>query len=137
MRILLCTFTILLFASSIIAQDRFDEIDTNKDGYISWEEFQVAMPKLTKVAFDAINTSKSGKISREEWNNFQSSHGGMMHMGGSMGIGDENKIDPAHVSKMPMHPNSKESKQQCCPELDGKNPHMYMEKPLVKPPSKK
>lgn len=62
-----------------IATTRFEEIDTNNDGFISWEEFQVAMPNITRIAFDTIDSNKDGKISREEWEKFQHSHHKDMH----------------------------------------------------------
>lgn len=65
---------LVCFVSPVMAGSRFDDIDLNKDGYISWEEFQTVFPNLKKAAFDAIDTNKDGKISCEEWERFQKSH---------------------------------------------------------------
>lgn len=127
----------LLIASPVLADSRFDEIDTNKDGYISWEEFQVAMPKMTRAAFDAINTSRSGKISLEEWEKFQHSHQkntqGNMGMGmGGMGM----QMPPGHPEGMPtMSGEEKTMLKKQAPEEHSENKPYT--KPLVQPPSKK
>lgn len=67
-------YFLVWFVSPVMAGSSFNDIDLNKDGYISWEEFQIVFPNLKKAAFDAIDTNKDGKISYEEWERFQKSH---------------------------------------------------------------
>lgn len=70
--VVICFF--VWFVTPVVAGSCFDDMDINKDGYVSWEEFQIAFPDLKKAAFDAIDINKDGKISREEWENFQKLH---------------------------------------------------------------
>ncbi len=53
----------------------FDRADTNKDGYLNWEEFHAAFSSLKREAFDLIDTDKDGRISKDEWNAFRVGHG--------------------------------------------------------------
>ena len=50
----------------------FDVVDKNRDGYISWEEFQVVMKAwnledAARAAFDNFDKNKDGKLSRKEY----------------------------------------------------------------------
>ena len=56
-------------------EDRFDRMDANKDGKVSWEEFEAAMPQMRKSAFEAIDADKNGLIDRTEWDSFRKDHG--------------------------------------------------------------
>lgn len=56
------------------AAGRFLQMDTDGDGYASWEDFQRVFPKMQKGAFDSIDTDKDGKISMEEWAHFLAQH---------------------------------------------------------------
>ncbi len=57
------------------AQDRFAQMDTDKNGTVSWEEFSTAIPSMREQAFDSIDTDKNKAINREEWNTFSVGHG--------------------------------------------------------------
>lgn len=57
------------------AGDRFEAIDTDKNGSICRKEFCTAFPQMKDAAFDAIDSDKDGAISREEWEAFFDSHG--------------------------------------------------------------
>lgn len=56
------------------AAGRFLQMDTDGDGYASWEDFQRVFPKMQKGAFESIDTDKNGKISMEEWARFLEQH---------------------------------------------------------------
>ena len=50
----------------------FDVVDKNRDGYISWEEFQVKMKAwnledAARAAFDNSDKNEDGKLSRKEY----------------------------------------------------------------------
>ena len=51
----------------------FDVIDTNHDGFIQWDEFEmlfkiiVLKPETAKASFEMIDTNKDGVISKEEY----------------------------------------------------------------------
>ena len=47
--------------------ERFDQMDTNHDKSLSWEELSAARPNLSRNAFDIIDTSRDGTISLDEW----------------------------------------------------------------------
>lgn len=57
------------------ATDRFAEMDADKDGRVTWAEFEKAMPSMKKEAFDTIDANKDSAISREEWDGFRQNHG--------------------------------------------------------------
>lgn len=46
---------------------RFGECDTNKDGAVSYEEFQACASPEAKERFDAMDADKDGKVTREEF----------------------------------------------------------------------
>ncbi len=52
-------------------QDRFEKCDTNKDGFLSKEEFKACSkrmkPENVDKRFAAVDTDKDGKISKAEW----------------------------------------------------------------------
>lgn len=56
-------------------EDRFARMDTNNDGKVVWEEFEVAMPQMRKPAFETLDADKSGFIDRAEWESFRKDHG--------------------------------------------------------------
>lgn len=62
------------------APERFDVMDANKDGFLSWQEFSAAS-SMTRMAFDMLDADKDGRISRQEWEAFTKSHGGRMDSG--------------------------------------------------------
>lgn len=80
------------------APDKFAQMDTNKDGTVSWEEFRVTYPQMQQAAFDGIDANKDKSINREEWDAFLAQHsmgrantpGGM---GGGMGMPPKAKSD--------------------------------------------
>ncbi|MEG6550487.1 EF-hand domain-containing protein [Desulfocurvibacter africanus] len=55
----------------------FQDMDTNKDGQISLEEFQVRHPGMSQKDMTLIDTDGNGTISAQEWDKFRSAHGGM------------------------------------------------------------
>ncbi|MEG2172981.1 MAG: EF-hand domain-containing protein [Desulfovibrionaceae bacterium] len=72
------------------AEDKFAQMDTNKDGKITWEEFHTFYPQMQQAAFDSIDANKDKSLSREEWEAFMTQHSmGRANtpqgMGGSMG----------------------------------------------------
>lgn len=55
---------------------KFAAADTDKDKFLSKEEFAAAFPGLKPEAFDRIDKDRDGKISVEEWASFYMGHGG-------------------------------------------------------------
>lgn len=55
--------------------DRYDAMDTDKDGRVTWGEFEKAIPSMKKEAFDTIDANKDGALSRVEWDGFRQTHG--------------------------------------------------------------
>jgi len=56
-----------LFATAALAAaPTFQEADTNADGWVTPDEFAVAMPEATEADFAAIDTNGDGGISEEE-----------------------------------------------------------------------
>ena len=54
--------------------DKFSQMDTNKDGKVSREEFKAAFPNMREEAFVAIDKDGDGFISVDEWNGFMKDH---------------------------------------------------------------
>lgn len=89
-RTLLCMAALALplaLAANAHADDKFGQMDTNKDNKVSLEEFQAAYPKMQQAAFDGIDSNKDKSISHEEWDTFMAQHsmGRAGGMGGGMG----------------------------------------------------
>lgn len=64
--------------------DKFDQMDTNKDGKVTLEEFKAYFPNMREEAFAAIDKNGDKVIDRAEWDEFVANHSSG-HMGGSMG----------------------------------------------------
>ena len=64
--------------------DKFELMDTNKDGKVSYEEFKAYFPNMREEAFAVIDKDGDKAINRLEWDEFVSNHSSG-HMGGSMG----------------------------------------------------
>jgi hypothetical protein len=55
----------------------FLDIDTDKDGLLSFKEYQTAFPSQQKKGFDFLDTSKDGQLDKKEWQAFEEMHKGM------------------------------------------------------------
>lgn len=76
-----------LMASPAMADDKFVQMDTDKNGMVSWEEFHKYYPQMQKAAFEGIDANKDKTISHEEWDGFLAQHnmGRAGAPGGGMG----------------------------------------------------
>ncbi len=74
-RLLLSAMMVLCSASFAMADARFDAMDTDKNGTVSWEEFQAAMPQMRQPAFEAIDADSDGAMTGAEWDGFLGRHG--------------------------------------------------------------
>lgn len=52
-----------------------EEMDTNKDGNLSFEEFSDGQTQKLKSGFEMIDKDQNGVISSEEWDAFLEVHG--------------------------------------------------------------
>lgn len=85
-RLLLASAIILCSASFASADAKFDKMDTDANGSVSWEEFSATHPQMRKPAFQTIDANSDNAISHDEWHEFLSRHGaGGEGMGGGMG----------------------------------------------------
>lgn len=62
-------------------RDKFEEMDTNKDGKVVLEEFQAAFPNMKESAFVVIDKNGDGAIERVEWDEFLKGHAAGMKPG--------------------------------------------------------
>ena len=76
---------VLLLAVQAQADEKFTQMDKDGDGRVSWEEFQAAYSNMKRPAFDAVDTDKDGWISHEEWDSFRAAHAGARSSGGMGG----------------------------------------------------
>lgn len=61
----------------------FDEMDTDKSGTLSFEEFKAVFPSTSQAGFGTLDTNKDSQLSEGEWDNFKQMHKGMgKHHGG-------------------------------------------------------
>lgn len=54
--------------------DKFTQMDTDKDGKVSREEFKALFPNMREEAFVAIDKDGDNFISVDEWNGFMKEH---------------------------------------------------------------
>jgi hypothetical protein len=52
----------------------FGDMDSKKDGRISWEEFKAYFPQAEPKVFSTIDINKDGYIDHDEWHTFQEAH---------------------------------------------------------------
>lgn len=69
-----------------VVQDRFQAMDTDKDGKVSREEFFARYSQMKDAAFDSIDSDKDGSISPEEWVKFAAGHQGSDSKAGQGGM---------------------------------------------------
>lgn len=89
-RTLLCMSALALplaLVTNAHADEKYGQMDTNKDDKVTLEEFQAAYPKMQPAAFEGIDSNKDKSISHEEWHTFMSQHGMGRAGGGGMGGG--------------------------------------------------
>lgn len=53
----------------------FGNMDSKKDGLVSWEEFKAYFPQAEPKVFSAIDINKDGAIDHDEWHKFKEAHG--------------------------------------------------------------
>ena len=52
----------------------FGNMDPDKDGKVSWQEFKAHFPKTDEKAFSAIDLNKDGAIDHDEWHDFKAAY---------------------------------------------------------------
>ncbi len=67
-------------APSVNPAERFNAMDADHDGKMTWNELSSARPNLNRNAFDTIDVDHNGFIDLEEWNVFSAGHGGSVSM---------------------------------------------------------
>ena len=119
--------------------ERFDQMDTNHDKSLSWEELSAARPNLSRNAFDIIDTSRNGTISLDEWKAFSAGHGGSMSMPdmsemmkAMRGAGDGGKVMPSEGGMPLIMPPSKNDAVAPAPEKSVKSGSGML---LITPPA--
>lgn len=76
MRMLLVVISAVIALSSLsIAQsDKYPfaiaDMDTDRDGKVSWEEFKAYLPELSRWEFGGADLNNDGYITAAEWSTF-------------------------------------------------------------------
>ena len=52
----------------------FGNMDPDKDGKVTWQEFKAFFPKADEKVFAAIDLNKDGGIDHDEWNDFKAAY---------------------------------------------------------------
>lgn len=90
------------------AQDKFDQMDANKDGKVVLEEFKAVFPNMTEQAFEVIDLNNDKVIERAEWLQFTEGHArgdrpGMPDRGAPMNnIPGDPLIPPVDSNDLPL-----------------------------------
>ena len=63
--------------SSTISEIQISDMDGNKNGSISFEEFKASFPSIKQNVFDILDKDKDGQLNQMEWQIFQEMHKGM------------------------------------------------------------
>lgn len=52
-----------------------EDLDTDNDGFVNFEEFQAPSVEMWKSGFDSVDKDGDGFIDKEEWSGLQQMHG--------------------------------------------------------------
>jgi len=52
----------------------FGNMDPNKDGKVTWQEFKAYFPKADEKVFAAVDLNKDGAIDHDEWHDFKAAY---------------------------------------------------------------
>ena len=52
----------------------FGNMDPNKDGMVTWQEFKAHFPNANEKVFAAIDLNKDGAIDHDEWHQFKEAY---------------------------------------------------------------
>jgi hypothetical protein len=52
----------------------FGNMDPDKDGKVTWQEFKTYFPKSGEKVFAAIDLNKDGGIDHDEWHDFKAAY---------------------------------------------------------------
>ncbi len=63
--------------SSTISELQISDMDGNKNGSISFEEFKAAFPSIRPNVFSILDKNQDGQLNKAEWQSFQEMHKGM------------------------------------------------------------
>lgn len=60
-----------------IASTQFQDLDTDKNGGISFKEFKTAFPKTSENGFKMLDKDGNNSLNESEWQAFKDAHKGM------------------------------------------------------------
>jgi|GEM_PF-7007067 len=60
-----------------IASTGFQDMDTDKSGNVSFEEFKAVFPKTSQAGFNILDKDVDNQLNEAEWNAFKDAHKGM------------------------------------------------------------
>jgi Ca2+-binding EF-hand superfamily protein len=52
----------------------FGNMDPDKDGKVTWQEFKAFFPKADEKVFASIDRNKDGAIDHDEWHDFKAAY---------------------------------------------------------------
>ena len=74
--LILAAASMAAFSGAAVAQatPTFATADANQDGFVDFGEAQAAFPGLTQNNFDQVDTNKDGKLTQDEFNQLGGSY---------------------------------------------------------------
>ncbi len=60
-----------------IASTGFQDMDTDKSGKVSFEEFKAVFPRTSQSGFNILDKDVDNQLNEAEWNAFKAAHKGM------------------------------------------------------------
>jgi len=52
----------------------FGDMDNNRDGKVTWQEFKTYFPKVDEKEFSTIDLNKDGAVDHDEWHMFKAAY---------------------------------------------------------------
>ncbi len=60
-----------------ISATSFEDLDTDKNGYVGFEEFKAVFPRTQETGFQILDKDGDGQLNKAEWEAFKDAHKGM------------------------------------------------------------
>jgi hypothetical protein len=73
--LLITLYGVVAFAGKPDYSGHFDDMDANKDEFVTWDEFKAHFSFATPEVFKEADADKNRKLDHDEWHAFKEKHG--------------------------------------------------------------